>query len=71
MTVMTGGVHLSVRGRERRVPVRELARWAAAGFLLWAETAPQGPKRFYSVFLLFLFWKSDLSFENALSFRFE
>jgi hypothetical protein len=54
------------------VPVRELARWAAGWLLLWAESFPWSPKRFYFFLLLFsFFWKTDLSFENALLFIFD
>jgi hypothetical protein len=55
VAVMTGGVQRSVREGVSWVPVREFASWAAGSFLLWAESVPRGPKRFYFFFLLFYF----------------
>jgi hypothetical protein len=44
---MTGGSHLSARGREKRVYRFGVASWAAGSFLLWAESVPSGPFSYF------------------------
>jgi hypothetical protein len=53
---LTGGFHLSVRGREREgVPLRVCARWAAAASGAGPDGFPGVQFYFYSPLLLFFF----------------
>jgi hypothetical protein len=67
---MTGGFHLSARGREEQGTVSGLISWAAGCFSFWAEAFPRGP--FLFLFLLFsflfCFLYSFIHFSNLIQF---
>jgi hypothetical protein len=55
-TVLTGGSHMSARGREElRVPFRGAGKWAAGLLQTWAGMVSRGHFLFLFCFLLFLF----------------
>jgi hypothetical protein len=52
---MTGGSHLSARGREEQGTVSGLISWAAGCFSFWAETFPPGSVSVFISSFLFSF----------------